>query len=343
MWKHCTSISLGLGALALSLPAQGMAPMQAQPYSQPAQPSQSTQAGFSAPSNGSLESNTFLEMADRVFDPDSDSMDFENGNFEWKGKRFSLSNQRVFRARFERFLLDSPNEGDERYAQLMGDIMQRLEVNQDNSDEAIIETWQLLFRASDFESDGGNSTIVANQVFNAWRIRKEARGASMTIKEQQQLREYQQEVVANRARILKRLQGGTQISRSGDDGQAAATSSALDVGGLATEESFRAKDILETEARILALETQQAATGIQAKLQIQSQIVAFLQQRRFQHAVILSGFYQLLFKGTHQQLEVGKEDMRSFFFRAVISLSRSMPFRLFPMKRLTTCVREWMQ
>ena len=65
--------------------------------------------------------------------------------------------------------------------------------------------WELLFRASRFDLDGGSSTIVANQVFNAWRIRKESRGVTMTQRELSQLRQYQQEVVANRAMFFQKI------------------------------------------------------------------------------------------------------------------------------------------
>ncbi|NQY32476.1 MAG: hypothetical protein HRT56_04830 [Coraliomargarita sp.] len=323
MWKICTSISfIGLVAVG-SLSAQGsFGPTQQMAPQGPAAP-QSAQGGFSAPANSSLESNTFLTMADRVFNPDSDSMDFENGNFVWKGKQFSLVNQRAFRARLERFLLASPNEDDERYSQLMNDIINELAVNTDNSDDSIIETWELLFRASDFESDGGNSSIVANQVFNAWRIRKESRGVSLSQRELQDLRKYQQEVVANRTQMLEYIREKKQresiATTTGKQGRANEKTSSKSAA--TSEMAFRIKDLAETEARILALEGQAAATGIQAKLQFQSQIVAFMQQRRFQHALILCGFYNLLFKGSQQQLEVGKEDLKSFFPNSDLSFT----------------------
>ena len=323
MWKICTSISF-IGIVAVgSLSAQGsFGPTQQMAPQGPAAP-QSAQGGFSAPANSSLESNTFLTMADRVFNPDSDSMDFENGNFVWKGKQFSLVNQRAFRARLERFLLASPNEDDERYSQLMNDIINELAVNTDNSDDSIIETWELLFRASDFESDGGNSSIVANQVFNAWRIRKESRGVSLSQRELQDLRKYQQEVVANRTQMLEYIREKKQresiATTTGKQGRANEKTSSKSAA--TSEMAFRIKDLAETEARILALEGQAAATGIQAKLQFQSQIVAFMQQRRFQHALILCGFYNLLFKGSQQQLEVGKEDLKSFFPNSDLSFT----------------------
>lgn len=311
MWKRCASISFLSAAVSLG---QGMV---STPVSQPTAPA--SQANFSGPTAGSLESNTFLEMANRVFDPSSDSMDFENGSFDWKGRSFNLVNQRAFRARFERFLLAEPTSGESQYADLMAAILERLSVSNDRSDEAILETWEMLFRASEFEADGGNCTIVANQVFNAWRIRKESRGAALSQRELEQLRKYQQEVVANRALMLAKLQEQKQReSVRMTDGDKKAKSEG---DGSASEMAFRALDLAETEAKLLAMEGQAVATGIQAKLQFQSQIVAFLQQRRFQHALVLCGFYQLLFKGSQQQLEVGKEDIKSFFPNSDLSFT----------------------
>jgi hypothetical protein len=187
-----------------------------------------------------------------------------------------------------------------------------LSVASNRSEEAILETWEMLFRAARFEEDGGNSTIVANQVFNAWRIRKEMRGTELTQNQLADMRRFQQEVVANRSLMLRQLQerklkeaaraagkGQNNVSRGGEE--------------LPSEASFRVQDLAETEAKLLALEGQAALTGVQAKLQMQSQIVAFLMQRRYQHVLLLSGFYQSLFKGSHQQLEVGKGELKSFF------------------------------
>ncbi|MFW5873970.1 MAG: tetratricopeptide repeat protein [Verrucomicrobiota bacterium] len=306
MWKICGSFSFCLLAAGYTGSAQGGASMPPPSFEEP------TRAGVSAPSGGMFESNTFLEMADRVFDPESDSMDFEEGSFAWKGRSFALSDQRAFRARFERFLLDSPSEDEAQYSRLMRDILDQLSVLNENNEDTILDTWQMLFRAAEFDADGGNSIIVANQVFNAWRVRKESRGTALSQRELEDLRRYQQEVVANRAQALQRLKEKRQRESSlarkenegggGEDGEA-----------LASESAFRALDLAETEAKILALEGQAEATGLQAKLQFQSQIVAFTVQRRFQHALILSGFYQLLFKGSQQQLEVGKDQLTEFF------------------------------
>ncbi len=306
MWKHYKSISLGLVALASIASAQG-----GFPTSSITPMPQAAQASASAPAGGMFESNTFLEMANRVFDPSSDSLDFENGSFDWKGKNFNLSEQRAFRSRFERFLLASPTEEETQYAQLMADIIDRLSVSNNKSDDAILDTWELLFRASRFDLDGGNSTIVANQVFNAWRIRKESRGVTMTQRELSQVRQFQQEVVANRALALKNIREKRLGESSNPQGEGEeVVSDGID--SITSEAAFRMLDLAETEARIIALETQSAMTGLQAKLQFQSQIVSFMLQRRFEHALVLAGFYQSIFKGSHQSLEVGKDQLQEF-------------------------------
>lgn len=311
MWKRCANISLS-GALwlwvAATAGAQGGFPSSPDTA---VVPNQSAQANASGPTGGMFESNTFLEMSNRVFNPNSDSMDFENGNFEWKGKRFNLTEQRAFRSRLERFLLTSPTDEEEAYARLMGAIIDRLSVSNESSDDAILDTWQLLFRASEFEIDGGNSTIVANQVFNAWRIRKESRGTRMTQRELEDIRKYQQEVVANRAAALRNLREKRQRESATARGEEDPADGEAD-GEVTDESAFRMLDLAETEAKILALETQSELTGLQAKLQFQSQIVSFIMQRRFQHALILAGFYQTIFKGSHQSLEVGRRQLEAF-------------------------------
>lgn len=307
MLKHYASISLSLLGVSSLLVGQGVG---SSPAFQPA-PAPVAQAGGSAPTSGIFESNTFLESANRAFDPTSDSMNFEEGSFVWKGRSFNLTEQRAFRARFERFLLASPSSEEQEYALLMADIMERLSVENTNSDEAMFETWELLFRASRFDSDGGNSTIVANQVFNAWRIRKESRGISMSQRELEQLRVTQQEIVANREFTLRRIRERRLLQTSASNRDESETKS--DKEAMPSEDAFRVLDLAETEAKIIALESQTALNALQAKIQFQSQIVSFFMQRRFQHALVLSSFYQLIFKGSQQQLEVGKDELSSFF------------------------------
>ena len=231
-----------------------------------------------------------------------------------------MANQRVFRARFERFLLASPADEAVAYGQVLQQVEDLLSVGNLPDAETLSEAWNLLFKASEYDRDGGNASIVANQVFNAWRIRQEMRGKAITETELQRVRSLQQEIVANRNRVVERLKEQKERSKSSKEKDAAVTKE-IDSSQSGQEAYFRALDLAETEAKIALLETQAAATAIQAKLQFQSQIVSFMMQRRFHHAQILASFYQLIFKGSQQKLEVGKEELNAFIPNSDLSFT----------------------
>ena len=162
--------------------------------------------------------------------------------------------------------------------------------------------------------------IVANQVFNTWRIREEMQGAKSSAKALKSLRKTQQDILTNRLRMLERLkeQSSTKSSNDKKDSKGSTSNNAVKSGG---DQDFRAQDLRETEAKIQALEARNATTAVQAKIQLQSQIVAFVLQRRFHHAQLLAGFYNLIFIGSQQKLEVGKGELSSFISDADITFT----------------------
>ena len=164
-WKNTKLTVIALSTCPVLVFAQGV---MSGPGSTPAQqpqtinvPQQSTQ----------FESETLLVGADRVFDTDSDSIDFEEGGFNWKGRSFNLGDSRLVRARFERYLASPlPSENAAEYLQLLDSIEKQLQVNNLRLNTEILQDlWNLLFEAAEYQMDGGSSLIVANQVANAWR------------------------------------------------------------------------------------------------------------------------------------------------------------------------------
>ena len=86
----------------------------------------------------------------------------------------------------------------------------------------------------------------------------------MTQRELSQLRQYQQEVVANRAMFFQNLKEKRARESSHYRGNSEKTGSASENNDPQGEAAFRMLDLAETEARIIALETQSAMTGLQA-------------------------------------------------------------------------------
>jgi hypothetical protein len=309
----------------------------------------------------SLESGTLLQIINQAFDTNSDSINPENGTMNWKGHSYDMGQFRVFRGRFERFLSLPPTRDQDLYAGTLDEIFKLLSTRTANgSQEPVVEAWKLLYRASEYDADGGNSLGVANQIFNAWRIRDEKQAFTVTQTELQRIRHQQSASVVyagdtlaaetgksaadaiSGSAILGNLStgnandsgGGTTTTTTGSNGTTTTTGGQNGkknnnnnnnngntetrqmIGGGSTVgpvgQLFRARELAETEAKIKSLEAAGLLSVTQAKLQFQSQIMSLFLQRRFQHALIASSFYRYIFKGSHQNLEVGKKELSSF-------------------------------
>lgn len=303
----------------------------------------------------SLESGTLLQIINKAFDTNSDSVNPENGTISWKGHSYDLGQFRVFRGRFERYLSLPPTSDQDVYAATLDQIFNLLSTrNAVGSQENVVEAWKLLYRAAEYDADGGNSLGVANQIFNAWRIRDEKQALSVTQNELQRIRKqqtagivYAGDVLAsetgrstadaasgialnlgggssnNGSTTTTTNSGGTTTTTGGNAGgnrnnnnNGGSSSTSREIGSSSTvgpvSQLFRARELAETEAKIKALEAAGLMSVMQAKLQFQSQILSLFLQRRFQHALIASSFYRYIFKGSHQNLEVGKKELSSF-------------------------------
>lgn len=304
----------------------------------------------------SLESGTLLQIINQAFDTNSDSINPENGTMTWKGHSYDLGQFRVFRARFERYLSLPATSDQEVYGATLDQIFKLLSTRTaDASQDNVVEAWKLLYLASEYDADGGNSLGVANQIFNAWRIRDEKQAFTVTQTELQRIRRQQSAGVVYAGDVLASETGRTtvdavsgavlsgamaagksnqatgdgKVTAAGDDDNATAssggqtegrrsigTNSSREIGRGATVgpvgQLFRARELAETEAKIKALEAAGLLSVTQAKLQFQSQIMSLFLQRRFQHALIAASFYRYIFKGSHQNLEVGKKELSAF-------------------------------
>lgn len=367
-------IALSAGAAALEAqevtgPATAAASKAAEtrPDSSPS----ATESQSRAVNISSMESGTLLQIINKAFDADSDSINPETGTMSWKGHTYDIGQFRVFRGRFERYLSLPATRDHDLYSAIFDEIFDLLSTRTaDGSQESVVEAWKLLYRASEFDADGGNSLGVANQIFNAWRIRDEKQAFSVTQTELDRIRRQQAaSLIYSGDAFSSRLGRGTADAVAGSSllgglntGSANNSSSNSDsssgggsgtttitsggtttviggngtgntrpggnrsggnsgtqsqtVGGGTTSgplgQIFRARELAETEAKIKALEAAGLLSVTQAKIQFQSQIISLFLQRRFQHALIASSFYRYIFKGSHQNLEVGKKELSAF-------------------------------
>jgi hypothetical protein len=281
-----------------------------------------TVLGFAQPSPGTLpaptqggtagnyQSTTAEGGADRLFNVNSDSVDLENGTMQWKGSTMNLGNARSVRARFERYLAAPTDNGDmKRYVAILDQIQFLLSpqaLTKDNYYRNQQEAFNLLFKAAEFEFDAQGCLTIATQVQKAWRMNTEYKTIEVTLNQLEILRKTQESVIVNRADIMEAANDArtATVSKTG----------ALSKGSSgSTELGLRVKDEARTQAQMLAQGTKLSAIGLKAKIEFQSQMVAFLMARRYRHALISSAFYRVVFNASSQEVVVGAKEVKEFF------------------------------
>lgn len=287
--------------------AQPASPVSApvQSVSAPAAPTAPQQTA-QAPNTGIFESSTAERFADRIFDVKTDSID-TNGNLRWKGKTFSVGDSRIVRARFERYLSMPANLGDyENYRSILAEIEAQLAANNDNLTlENIKYAWSRLFDAAEYQIDGDSSLVIANLVYLSWRMRDEyenfksaenekerdVKAAKFRAKEKAEFMEYASDK-------MKRL-----TSRRAQNSQSSPTVGTADLG-------YRLQDLQRQVAELATAKAMKEAVATKAVWQFQSQILAFILERKFQQAQISAMFYRHIYRGNAQELQVGREQIK---------------------------------
>lgn len=285
-----------------------------EPASSGSKSSEPTATGINvAPS--SVDPEATSNLADNIFNPEEDAVDLENGVLNWKGKQFNLGDSRAMRARFERYLASPPlAESDEEYLKVLQEISNLLSLvdargvkDSEQLQDGVFEAWQKLFEAGQYDLDQEISLVLANQVYNVWRIRDETSSLNRANRVLRQEQYFQSEKIVGLETAEKRRFEERQR----------ATAQGADTGEIYEGEGSRrallAERLAEINAKIASTEAAAATSGIQAKLQFQSTILSLLTSRRYDHARIGANLYRFVFKGSHQDLQVGQEELAGFF------------------------------
>ncbi len=261
---------------------------------------------------GNYKSSSAEGGADRIFNVNSDSVDMENGSMQWKGTTMNLGNARAVRARFERFLAAPTDNGDmKRYIATLDQIQLLLSaqsINQENYYRNQQEAFNLLFKAAEFDIDANNSLTIASQVQKVWVMKQEFRQIEVNKNQLETLRKMQEGIIINRADMIEEASDARSRPQGNSKG---ATLGKASSG--TTELGFKVKDEARTQAQIIARDAEMTALGLKAKIEFQSQMVAFLMARRYRHSLITSSFYRVLFKGGSQNIVVGAKEVKEFF------------------------------
>ena len=272
-------------------------PAPAQGGAAPAQGS-GGQSQSAAPGGGS----NFLGKDVPFFDPGSNIA-------TWDGKNWSINNNALFQARFEKYL-NAPaatTESDSEYQALLAQIMDKLapgKVTPQSTDQA----FQYLAKASRFEQDAHLCDSIASQVYSAWLARKSndrLNAASKSLEDERKRLEWNARITAEGTKLEG---GGSSKSKEGGPNpqqQQQQLSRDMQMQPIVTR-------LAEVNALIRANQLKREVAELQVKIDFQSLIVQHFLQRRFQHAIIGTRFYRNIFADGDSQLRIG-EDAKNLF------------------------------
>jgi hypothetical protein len=262
---------------------------------QPASPQPAQTAPAPAQSKGPQPGGQTLGKDIPFFNPGTEVM-------EWDGQHWNINNNRVFQARFEKYLNAPEETGDQdkKYQEIIRSILDKLAPS-NISTQSIDDAFRLLPKASSFEIDAHLCDSLADAIYSAWR----AMDASQRLQ------------VANDALEQERKQNEWNARISSQSVQVdAPPSKNKDVAAQWAKEQQLKRDmemqpyvtrLAEIMALIKANQAKKELSQLETKIEFQALIIQFFMQRRFQHVLMATRFYRAVFSDGDTKLQVGKD------------------------------------
>ena len=217
----------------------------------------------------------------------------------WDGKNWNIADNRLFRARFEKYLNapEQTSKEDSEYQKVLDQILAKLAPQKVNA-LTLDEAWALLPEASNYQLDAHLCDSLADAVYAAWLSKEEIQRltkANETLEHQKSSMEWNMRMAVEN-RELER-------SPPKDPTAAADWSKEREIKRAARTQPFIER-LADINTRLLANRTKKEASELQTKIEFQALIVQFFVQRRFQHVVIANRFYRSIFGDGDTKLRV---------------------------------------
>ena len=297
--SNCAAFITAAGLLAAAL----ILPSRAQVPDAPASPSPAptTSQPPAANATPNKPSSSFLGKDLPAFDPGTEIL-------TWDGRNWNINNNRLFAARFEKYLNapEATTAEDQQYQAIINGILTRLapaNASRQNVDAA----FRLLFRGSVYDVDARLCDALADAVSTVWAAQRQQQRIAVaidTLERERRQHEWNARVAgeAHRARQKQKSKDQKDNDQKTGDG---------DIERV-TEFTPNLSRLAETMARIKANELKRELSEIAAKAEYQALIASFFLQRRFQHVLMATRFYRAIFSDGDSKLNIGTETKEIF-------------------------------
>ena len=297
---HASVRILALSALCFCT-ASAQVPDASAPGGTPA-PAAAPAGGGAAKPGGKSGGSPFGQEVP-VLDPGSEVMTFN-------GKNWNVTNNRIFQARFEKFLNapEATNGEEAAYRQIIERILVLLQPG-NATVQNIDGAFRLLSYAGRYDIDARLCNSLADSVYSVWQAQ---RNVVRLATANESLEEAARKLEWNIGLTYMEKPGtaGPQPTgrNAGNNQNGGGGKPALNpVGQADVQTASYARRLAENLAAIKANQVKKEISEIQAKVEFQAMMVQFFLQRRFQHVLMATRFYRALFTDGDTKLNLGKD------------------------------------
>ncbi|MEI8309777.1 MAG: hypothetical protein WCH98_03380, partial [Verrucomicrobiota bacterium] len=261
----------------------------------------------SASGDSFSDGSSFLGTQVPGLDPGSDIV-------HWNGKSWNISDNRIFEARFEKFLNapEAAPDSDLRYNRILVQILDLLAPNK-STPKSAGEAFRLLAPASEFDNDARLCDSIANQVEAARSARQSGENLAsenVALEKERKRLEWNSKMTAAGKALDSSSGSDGVLDQWKKEGKRREEQSRLDA-----ELQPMTTRLAEVNALLKANQLKREAIELQVKIEFQALIVQHFLQRRFQHVLIGTRFYRSIFSDGDSLLRVGR-DAKSLFSNA---------------------------
>jgi hypothetical protein len=292
-------------SLAIVCQLAGSSAMFAQVFTPPSQ--QKTPAANNDSSTTTVNTTSSGKQSGQMLGNDAPFFDPGSETFFFDGKAWNITNNRVFAARFEKYLNAPPSESeaDKAYRATIREVLDALSPHQKpNLPKAVA----LLEGASKFEQDARLCESLANAVYRVWLAKKSVGDLKQINKELEKQRrdlDWKFEQWNEPPALEKNTEAKGKGKSQGKD--------ATNVSNAGQVQRF-VQRITEVEAERVKNKAKMELSQLQAKLEFQALILQFFMQRRFEHVIMAARIYTEFFQDGSGKLdfEQGSDVEKSF-------------------------------
>ena len=239
--------------------------------------------------------------------------------FSWDGQNWNINNNRLMRARFEKYL-NTPadnSEDDKEYRNVLKKILDSLSPHKRGNNH-LQDAVSLLPRASNYRIDSNLCDSLSQAILGVYYGQKNAVALAeqnAALNKERKLLNWNVEVATSESLIDEARRRNAKSENSNkQQNQGKAVSNTGRVAGYIQR-------LAEIEALRIANKTKIGISEVQAKIEYQALILQFAVQRRWEHVLIATRIYRRLFRDGDGVIEIKKDSDADKMFAKGLGLT----------------------